>query len=256
MYSIQEQFKTDALAQMNDRVRNAQLVAGNILDLSREIGVLNIRTTKASTEQFAGAVRKLLGASNPAEFMQIATSVMQPDMQLWTSYIEQLRSIADKAGAPVKSALAFSASAMLAPQAAPLIAWPKQVAAAPQPAANAAPETEAPVLPEQAQLEAAIEPAPEVAPPAAVPYAAAPQESSEETPQAAAATTPAAVEAITEVAEAMTGANKTPDVVMAASALPTEEPAVPEITVVRKTEATQSASKPAAAPAAKNINVR
>jgi hypothetical protein len=85
MYSIQEQFKTDALAQMNDRVRNAQLVAGNILDLSREIGVLNIRTTKASTEQFAGAVRKLLGASNPAEFMQIATSVMQPDMQLWTS---------------------------------------------------------------------------------------------------------------------------------------------------------------------------
>jgi hypothetical protein len=140
---------------------------------------------------------------------------------------------------------------MLAPQAAPLIAWPKHVAAAPQPAANAAPETEAPVLPEQAQLEAAIEPAPEVAPPAAVPYAAAPQESSEETPQAAAATTPAAVEAITEVAEAMTGANKTPDVVMAASALPTEEPAVPEITVVRKTEATQPASKPAAAPAAK-----
>jgi hypothetical protein len=251
MYSIQEQFKTDALAQMNDRVRNVQLVAGNILDLSREIGVLNIRTTKASTEQFAGAVRKLLDASNPAEFMQIATSVMQPDMQLWTSYLEQLRSIADKAGAPVKTSLALSASTLLAPQAAPLITWPKPAAPAPQPAANAAPAAEAPVLPEQAQLEAAIEPAPEVPPPATVPYAVAPEESSEDAPQPAAATPPAAVEAITEVAEAMTGANKTPDVVMAASALLPEEPAVPEITVVRKTAASLPASKPAAAPASK-----
>jgi hypothetical protein len=242
MYSIQEQFKSDALAQMNGRVRNAQLVADNILDLSRDIGVLNLRTTKASTEQFASAVRKLLGAGNPAEFMQIAASVMQPDMQFWTSYIEQLRSIAGKAGAPVTTSLAYSASTLLAPQAAPIIAWPKTAAPAPQPAASAAPEAEAPAAPEQAQPEAAIEPAP---------LAAAAEESSVEAPQPAVATPPAAVEAIAEVAEAMTGANKAPDAVMAASALPPEEPAVPEITVVRKTEASQPAGKPAAAPAGK-----
>jgi hypothetical protein len=235
MYSIQEQYKTDALAQMNGRVRNAQLVADNILDLSREIGVLNIRTTKASAEQFTGAVRKLLGASNPAEFMQIATSAMQPDMQLWTSYIEQLRSIAGKAGAPVTTSLTLSASTLLAPQ----------------PAVNAASEAEAPAVPEQLQLEAAIEPAPEVPSSPAVPQAAPVAESSEEAPQPAAATPPAVAEAISEVAEAMTGANKSPAVVMAASALPLEEPAVPEITVVRKTEVSPPASKQAAAPASK-----
>jgi len=251
MYSIQEQYKTDALAQMNGRVRNAQLVADNILDLSREIGVLNIRTTKASAEQFTGAMRKLLCASNPAEFMQIATSVMQPDMQLWTSYIEQLRSIAGKASAPVTTSLTLSASTLLTPQAAPLITWPKSAAPAPQPAVNAAPEAEAPAIPEQLQLEAASEPAPEVPSPAAVPQAAAVAESSEEAPQPAAATPPAVVEAISEVAEAMAGANKTPAVMMAASALPLEEPAVPEITVVRKTEVSAPASKQAAAPASK-----
>ena len=71
MYSIQEQFKTDAFAQMNGRVRDAQTVAGTFLDLSREIGVLNVRTGKASAEQLAGMMQKLLGASNPGEFFQI-----------------------------------------------------------------------------------------------------------------------------------------------------------------------------------------
>jgi hypothetical protein len=101
------------------------------------------------------------------------------------------------------------------------------------------------------QLEAAIEPAPEVPSPAAVPQAAVVAESSEEAPQPAAATPPAVAEAISEVAEAMTGANKSPAVVMAASALPLEEPAVPEITVVRKTEVSPPASKQAAAPVSK-----
>ena len=194
MYSIQEQFKTDALAQMNGRVRDAQRIAGNILDLSREISVLNVRTTKASAEQLAGAVRKLLDAGNPGEFFQIAASVMQPDLQFWTRYIEQLSSIAGKAGAPVTT-LGLSAPAILTPRSAPDAARAKPEAAAQQPAAKAAPAAETAAVPEEAQLEAAIEPAPEVPPPAAVPYAAALAESSEEAPKPAVATPAETVEA-------------------------------------------------------------
>ena len=248
MYSIQEQFNTDALAQINGRVRDAQLIADNILDLSREIGVLNVRTTKASAEQLVGSVRKLLGASNPGEFFQIAASVMQPDMQLWTSYIEQLSSIAGKA-VPVKTSMAFSAGKLLAPLAGPAVTWPQPEAPAPQPSTQAAPVEEPPVIAETAQLEAAMEPVPELPPPAAVPYAAALEESSEEAPPAAAKQPPAeAVEAIREVAEAMTGANRTPPAVMAASALP-QEPAVPEINVAHKA-APRGARKPVAPPPA------
>lgn len=246
MYSIQEQFKTDALAQMTGRVRDAQRIAGTILDLSHEIGVLNVRTTKASAEQIAGAMQKLLAASNPGEFFQLAASVMRPDTQLWTRYIEQLSSIAGKTGIPVATSLGLSAQTMLAPQAAPVVTWPKSGAPSQQPAFNAAPSAEAPAVPEEVQLEAAMEPAPEVLLPAAVPYAAALEETSEETPQAAAATPAETVEAIKEVAEAMTGAHKTPPVVMAASALPPEVPAVPEITVARKAAETRPARKPAA----------
>jgi hypothetical protein len=254
MYSIQEQFKTDALAQMNGRVHDAELIAGNILDLSREIGVLNVRTTKASAEQVAGAVRKLLGASNPGEFFQIAASVMQPDMQLWTSYIEQLRSIAGKAGLPLTAPLAplASSAAAPAPQAAPGVTWPKFSVPAPQPVVPAAPAGEAPAVTEEAQREAVLAQAPEAPPPAAVPVIAALPESSQEAAQGAAETTPVAppetVDAITEVAETMTGANKTPPAVMAASALPPVAPVVPEITVVRKTVTAEPARKPLAPP--------
>jgi hypothetical protein len=244
MYSIQEQFKTDALAQMSGRVRDAQLIADNLLDLSREIGVLNVRTTKASTEQLAGAMRKLLSASNPGEFLQIAASVMQPDMQLWTGYIEQLRGIAGKATAPVTA----SASAALST---PAVTWPKPEAMMPTAVADVAPVAEALAAAEEAPLEAAIEAVPEVPPPAAVPYAAAVEESAEEAPQAAAVTSPDATDAIKEVAEAMTGANKAPPVVMAASALPPEVPAAPEISVARKSVSSRPARKPVAAPAQK-----
>lgn len=242
MYSIQEQFKTDALAQMNGRVHDAELIAGNILDLSREIGVLNVRTTKASAEQVAGAVRKLLGANNPGEFFQIAASVMQPDMQLWTSYIEQLRSIAGKAGLPLTAPLASSAAAA-------------DAMPAMQPAVHAAPVVEAPAVTEEAQREAVLAQAPEAPLPAAVPVIAALPESSEEVAQSAAETTPVSppemVDAITEVAEAMTGANKTPPAVMAASALPPVAPMVPEITVVRKTVVAEGGRKPVAPPSTK-----
>ena len=240
MYSIQEQFKTDALAQMNGRVRDAQAIAGTFLDLSREIGVLNVRTTKASAEQVAGAVQKLLGASNPGEFFQIAASVMQPDMQLWTRYIEQLGSIAGKASAPASLA-------------APGVTWPKAEGSAGEPAAQAAAveQARASAVPEQMQLEAAMEPAPVAPPPAAVPYLAPLEERVEEAKQVESDTAADTVEAIREVADAMTGAQKTPPVVMAASTPLVSEPVVPEIAVARKSASTRPARKPAAPPAAK-----
>ena len=244
MYSIQEQFKTDALAQMSGRVRDAQLVADNLLDLSREIGMLNVRTTKASTEQLAGSMRKLLSASNPGEFLQIAASVMQPDLQLWTGYIEQLRGIAGKAAAPVTA----SASAVLS---APAVTWPKPEAMMQRAAADVAPAAEAFAAAAEAPLEAAIEAVPEVPAPAAVPYATAAEDSGEEATQAAAVTPPDVTDAIKDVAEAMTGASKTPPVVMAASALPPDTPAVPAVSVARKGESARATKKAVAAPTQK-----
>nr|WP_314623280.1 phasin family protein [uncultured Noviherbaspirillum sp.] len=239
MYSIQEQFKTDALAQINGRVRDAQAIAGTFLDLSREIGVLNVRTTKASAEQVAGAVQKLLGASNPGEFFQIAAAVMQPDMQLWTRYIEQLGSIAGKASAPASLA-------------APVVTWPKPEERAGEPAAAVEQEpAQAPAVPEQMQLEAAMEPAPVVPPPAAVPYLAPLEERAEETKQAVSETEAGTVEAIREVADAMTGAQKTPPVVMAASTPLVSEPVMPEIAMAPKSASARPVRKPVAPPAAK-----
>jgi hypothetical protein len=257
MYSIQEQFKTDALAQMNGRVRDAQRIAGNILDLSREIGVLNLRTTRASAEHVTGAMQKLLGASNPGEFMQLAASAMQPDMQLWTGYITQLQGIAGKANLPASPLLA-PITTLLAPLAAatPHVTWPP-AATAPEAAVQAAPAVETPAVPEEAQLEAAIADVPAAPPPAAVPYAVGLEEETPEASQPAAAATPAAstppetVEAIKEVAEAMSGAHKAPPVVMAASTPPVEAPPVPEIKVVRKNAVAQSGRKQVAPPAAK-----
>lgn len=259
MYSIQEQFKTDALAQMNDRVLDAQRIAGNILELSREIGVLNVRTTKASAEHLAGAMQKLLGASNPGEFMQLAASAMQPDMQLWTGYVTQLQGIAGKVNLPANPLLT-PMTTLLAPLAvaAPRVTWPTPAATAPDADVQTAPAVETPAVPEEAQLAAAIAEVPATPPPAAVPYAVGLEEDTPDTPDTAKASQPAAagtpvetVEAIKEVAEAMSGANKTPPVVMAASTPPAEAPAVPEIKVERKNAVAQSGRKPIAPPAAK-----
>ena len=249
MYSIQEQFGTDVLAQINNRVQDAQLIAGNVFDLGREIGVLNVRTSRASAEQLVGNVGKLLAATNPGEFFQIAASTMQPDLTLWTSYIEQLSNIAGRA-MPLKTSLAVSAGKLLAPLAAPTVTWPKADASTGQPLAQAASAVEAPAIAENTQLEAAMAAAPAVPPPAAVPYAAALDDSSEEAPQAAAAPPAETVEAIREVAESMTGVNRAPPAVMAASALPPEAPPVPEITVVHKPVA-RAARKPVTPPPAK-----
>jgi len=236
MYSIQEQFKTDALAQMNGRVLNAQAIAANFLDLSREIGMLNVRTTKTSAEQFAGAVQKLLGASNPGEFLQIAASVMRPDMQLWTGYVEQFRSIAGKAGVPLTTSPTPPAVAAEAPAAA---------------------VAEAPAVPEQMQEKEAIEPAPEAPLPAAATYVAALEESIGTALQTASETLTGTVEAFKEVAEAMTGVQMTVPVATAAETpTPTPAPApeeavVPEITVARKTPSPRPARKQSAPPAAR-----
>ena len=100
MYPLQEQFKSDALAQLNSRVLQAGRIAGNLLEISHDIGVLNVRTGKASTEALAGAVQKLLAANNPIEFFQLAATVMRPDPQVWTDYAQQLRGIAGKMVAP------------------------------------------------------------------------------------------------------------------------------------------------------------
>jgi hypothetical protein len=254
MYSIQEQFKTDALAQMNGRVLDAQRIAGNILDLTREIGVLNLRTTKASAEHLAGAMQKLVSASNPSEFMQLAASALQPDMQLWSGYVTQLQGIAGKVDLPASPMLA-PMTTLLAPLSAavPKVRWPTPAATAPE----AAPAVQTPALPEEAQLAAAIADVPAAPPPAAVPYAVGLEEETPDTPDTAEASRPAAstpsetVEAIKEVAEAMSGANKAPPVVMAASTPPAEAPAAPEIKVVRKNTVAHSGRKPVAPPAAK-----
>lgn len=110
MYPIQEQFKSGALAQLNSRVLEAGRIAGNLLEISHDIGVLNMRTGKASAEALASAVQKLLTSSNPVEFFQHAAAVMRPDMQAWSEYAEQLRGITGKMAAPVLPASVVAAA--------------------------------------------------------------------------------------------------------------------------------------------------
>jgi hypothetical protein len=130
MYLLQEQFKSDALAQLNSKVQEAQVIAGNMLEVTRDIGVLNVRTTRASAEVLANTAQKLLSASNPVEFFQLAVNAMRPDIEAWTTYAEQLRDIAGKISLPLKASIA-SAPAM--PQS--TVTWPK-----PSPATQAVPQ--------------------------------------------------------------------------------------------------------------------
>lgn len=115
MYPLQEQFKSDALAQLNSRVLQAGRIAGNLLEISHDIGVLNVRTGKASAEALAGAVQKLLAANNPVEFFQLAATVMRPDPRVWTDYAEQLRGIAGKMVAPVAESTAAAVAEAASP---------------------------------------------------------------------------------------------------------------------------------------------
>ena len=227
MYSIQEQFKTEALAQLNSKVRDAQLIAGNILDMSREIGVLNVRTTKASAEMLAGAIQKMLSASNPAEFFQLAAAAMRPDMQVWTSYTEQLRGITDKVTAPVAASLAESEGYVHAPDAAPVeslapVEEAAPAAAAAEPVAEAVAAPVAPVakLMPEALVVASKEVAAEVAPVVSEPK-------------------PEAHAVMQQMVDTMVGLSKTPAAVIAASApvAPTKTPVVTKTPVPAKVSA-------------------
>jgi hypothetical protein len=282
MYLLQEQFKSDALAQLNSKVQEAQVIAGSMLEVTRDIGVLNIRTTKASAEALASTAQKLLSASNPVEFFQLAVSAMRPDVQAWTTYAEQLRGIAGKISVPLKASIA---SFPALPQS--TVTWPT-----PSPATQAVPQepvTQAavadeaiaaeavvppPVEPQAAQTEPVIaesvvmeslvaelgltpsaeEPATDTKPaapatpatPAASPAAASPA-ARDEMPPVAGASQPEVPEAIQDVADAIVGASKTPPVVMAASApLPETPAAPPEVPKAAIAQATRKASsKPA-----------
>jgi hypothetical protein len=258
MYSIQEQFKTDALAQLNSKVRDAQQIAGNLLELSREIGVLNVRTTKASAEVLAGAVQKLMGASNPTEFFQLAATVMRPDMQAWTSYTEQLRSIAGKMTAPLAAAPAVPDVPVAAASLAAVEGYVRASAAAPeesepepeavQPATVAAPAEPAaaaplPVAPEPVVEKAAPVQAELIAPPSAPAPKVAVPEPAPAAPPAASKPAPKP-EAIKQVADAIASVSKAPAAVLAASAAPAKPQAVSSAPTAAK-----SVVKPATAKA-------
>lgn len=96
MYSIQETFRNDALAKLNSSILNAQKFAENMLEMAREIGDLNLRTGKAGADAVSSAARKMLGATNPAEFLALAASVARPDLGVMHAYAEQLGGIASR----------------------------------------------------------------------------------------------------------------------------------------------------------------
>lgn len=226
MYSIQEQFKTEALAQLNSKVRDAQLIAGNILDLSREIGVLNVRTTKASAEMLVDAVQKMLSASNPTEFFQRAAAAMRPDMQVWTSYTEQLRGITDKLTAPGAASLVASEGYVHAPDAASVeSAAPVEEAAPPVAAAD----------PVAAEPEA-IAPVADVAP---EPLAAASSDVVAEVAPAISEPKAEANAVMQQMVDTMVGLSKAPAAVIAASApvAPVKTPTVAKTPVPAKVSA-------------------
>ena len=257
MYSIQEQFKTDALAQLNSKVRDAQQIAGNLLEVSREIGVLNLRTTKASAEVLAGTVKKLMSATNPTEFFQLAASVMRPDMQAWTSYTEQLRSIAGKLTAPPAAApavpdipagpdsLAAVEGYVHARVAASELALPELEPEAAASAVLAEPAEEPPATPEPVSPQPVIEKAApvqaELLAPLSAPAPVATVRVATPAPSPAASKPGVQKsEIISKVADAMAGASKAPAAVLAASAAP----AKPQ-TVSSAPTAAKSAVKPA-----------
>jgi hypothetical protein len=169
MYPLQEQFKSDALAQLNSRMLQAGRIAGNLLEISHQIGVLNVRTGKASAEALTDAVQKLLGANNPVEFLQLAATVMRPVPQVWTDYAEQLRGIAGKMVTPVTQDLAAAATEVPAAPIAASVAPDLQGVVPPAAMEAAVQEPPMPVetlVPVEAEVEAPVQPAAAVASPA------------------------------------------------------------------------------------------
>lgn len=202
MYPLQEQFKSDALAQLNSQVLQAGRMAGNLLEISHQISVLNVRTGKASAEVLTGAVQKLLAANNPVEFLQLAAAVMRPVPQVWTDYAEQLRGIASKMVVPMTENLAEAATQ--ATPAAPSAALDLQGVVPPAAMDAAIPE---PVLPVEALVPAEAEVDVEVQ---AQPDAAA-------TVSSRAEAAPQVPQAVQEVTEAINNVAKAASVISAAA---------------------------------------
>jgi hypothetical protein len=174
-------------------------IAGNLLEISHQIGVLNVRTGKASAEALTGAVQKLLAANNPVEFFQLAATVMRPVPQVWTDYAEQLRGITGKMVAPVTLDLAEAATET---PAAPSAASDLQGVVPPAAMDAAVPEPVLPVValvPAEAEVEAEVQ---------TQPAAAA---------SSGAVAAPAVPKAVQEVTEAINNVAKAAPVISAAA---------------------------------------
>lgn len=197
MYPLQEQFKSDALAQLNSRMLQAGRIAGNLLDISHQIGVLNVRTGKASAEALTGAMQKLLAANNPVEFLQLAATVMRPVPQVWTEYAEQLRGIAGKMATPVTQEAVEAGTE--APAATALDLQGVVPPAGMEAAAQEPPLPIEALVPAEAEVEAPAQP------PAAAPAASRPEAA------------PEAAQAVQEVTEAINNVAKSAPVIPAAA---------------------------------------
>lgn len=215
MYPLQEQFKSDALAQLNSRMLQAGRIAGNLLDISHQIGVLNVRTGKASAEALTGAVQKLLAANNPVEFLQLAATVMRPVPQVWTEYAEQLRGIAGKMATPVmQEAVEAGTEASAATAALDL-----QGVVPPAGMEAAAQEPPLPIealVPVEAEVEAPAQP------PAAAPAASRPEAA------------PEVAQAVQEVTEAINNVAKSAPVIPAAAVAAADPKTLVKAAVVPK----------------------
>jgi hypothetical protein len=121
MFLIQETFKKDALARLNSSVMDAHRLADNMLEITREIGSLNLRAGKASADAISSAARKMLQAGNPGEFLAVAASAMRPDFGAVQAYAEQLGDITKRLFTvlpqPVAAQLAAPLAASLKPDA-------------------------------------------------------------------------------------------------------------------------------------------
>lgn len=203
MYPLQEQFKGNALAQLNSRMLQAGRIAGNLLDISHQIGVLNVRTGKASAEALTGAMQKLLAANNPVEFLQLAATVMRPVPQVWTEYAEQLRGIAGKMAIPVTQDAGEAGTE--APAATAALDLQGVV-----PPAGMEAAVQEPALPIEAlvPVEAEAKAEAPAQPPAAAPAASRPEAA------------PEAAQAVQEVTEAINNVAKSAPVIPAAAADP------------------------------------
>lgn len=135
MYPLQDTFRKDALARLNSRVKGAHQVAGNMLEMTREIGELNLRTTKASADALSRVARQMLEAANPVEFFTLAASAWRPDLGGLRAYAQELSAITSKLITPVAAGQAVLEAASAAAPAVPEEALAAAVLEQPEPAA-------------------------------------------------------------------------------------------------------------------------